>query len=328
MEPENKDIPTVTTVESDRPNGRANKNDRHKWVASLESILEYILKNEQSEQATSLVLEELIERLRESGINMPHTVSTPYINTIPPEKEPPYPGNREIERRIKSYVRWNAMAMVVNANRLHPDVGGHISTYASSATLYEVASNHFFRGGDGDDHPATWFIFRAMPRRATMRARFSNGASTRPSCIISARNFPAVGGVSSYPHPYLMPDFWQFPTVSMGLAPIMSIYQARFIALSARAVVCSAVKSRAVWCFIGDGEMDEPESLGRAHARGARESRQSHLGRQLQSAAARWPGSRQRQNYSGARSALSRRGLECHQSHLGFRLGSAVGAGR
>ena len=151
MEPENKDTPAVTVVESERPNGRANKNDRHKWVASLESILEYILKNEQPENA-SLVLEELIERLRQSGINLPHMVSTPYINTIPPEKEPPYPGNREIERRIKSYIRWNAMAMVVKANRIHPDIGGHISTYASSATLYEVAQNHFFRGGDGDDH--------------------------------------------------------------------------------------------------------------------------------------------------------------------------------
>ena len=165
MEPENKDIPTVTTVESERPNGRANKNERHKWVASLESILEYILKNEQPENA-SLVLEELIERLRQSGINLPHMVSTPYINTIPPEKEPPYPGDREIERRIKSYIRWNAMAMVVKANRLHPDIGGHISTYASSATLYEVASNHFFRGGDGDDHPVTWFIFKATRRPA------------------------------------------------------------------------------------------------------------------------------------------------------------------
>src|SRR4029453_1661191 len=148
MEPENKDTPAVTVVESERPNGRANKNERHKWVASLESILEYILKNEQPENA-SLVLEELIERLRHSGLNLPHTVSTPYINTIPPDKEPPYPGNREIERRIKSSIRWNAMAMVVKANRIHPDIGGHISTYASSATLYEVGQNNFFRGRDG-----------------------------------------------------------------------------------------------------------------------------------------------------------------------------------
>ena len=171
MEPENKDIPTVTTVESERPNGRANKNERHKWVASLESILEYILKNEQPENA-SLVLEELIERLRQSGINLPHMVSTPYINTIPPEKEPPYPGDREIERRIKSYIRWNAMAMVVKANRIHPGIGGHISTYASSATLYEVASNHFFRGGDGDDHRRHGLLSRpCVARRVFARLR-------------------------------------------------------------------------------------------------------------------------------------------------------------
>src|SRR5690349_24174460 len=132
MEPQNKDLAAVTPVDAERPNGRAYKSERHKWVASVESILEYILKNEQSENA-SLILEELIQRLRESGLKLPHPISTPYINTIPAEQEPSYPGNREIERRIKSYIRWNAMAMVVKANRIHPDIGGHISTYASSA---------------------------------------------------------------------------------------------------------------------------------------------------------------------------------------------------
>ena len=138
MEPEKKPAANGNTVDS--------RNGRHKWLASLEYILEYILKNEQSEQATFLI--ELIERLRESGLKIPHTVSTPYLNTISTDRQPPYPGDREIERRIKSYVRWNAMAMVVKANRLHPDIGGHISTFASTATLYEIAFNHFFRGAD------------------------------------------------------------------------------------------------------------------------------------------------------------------------------------
>ncbi|HEX2931505.1 MAG TPA: pyruvate dehydrogenase (acetyl-transferring), homodimeric type, partial [Candidatus Binatia bacterium] len=147
MEPEKKDLPTGTWSNSDRENGKGAKNDRRKWVASLENILEYILKNEQPAE-TSRLIEELTDRLRESGHNIPRSVNTPYINTILPEKEPPYPGNREIERRIKSYIRWNAMAMVVKANRIHPDIGGHISTYASSATLYEVGFNHFFRGAE------------------------------------------------------------------------------------------------------------------------------------------------------------------------------------
>ena len=137
-----------TPADSGYANGKSAKHDPHQSIASLEYILEYILKNEESEQASQL-LEELADRLRESGVKIPHMVSTPYRNTIAPEKEPPYPGNREIERRIKSYVRWNAMAMVVKANRLHPDIGGHISTYASSATLYEVGQNHFFRASDG-----------------------------------------------------------------------------------------------------------------------------------------------------------------------------------
>ncbi len=143
MELEKKDLIPVNSITSEGGNHKETKNDRHKWIASLEYILEYILKNEESEQASRL-LEELTERLRESGLKIPHTVSTPYINTIPPEKEPRYPGNREIERRIKSYMRWNAMAMVVKANRLHADIGGHISTYASSATLYEVGLQPFF----------------------------------------------------------------------------------------------------------------------------------------------------------------------------------------
>ena len=190
MQFENKPTADGSTVNGEQDNGKATKSDRRKWVASLEYILEYILKNEEPEQA-ALLVEELSDRLRQSGLKIPLTVSTPYINTIPPEKEPPYPGNREIERRIKSYVRWNAMAMVVKANRLHADIGGHISTYASSATLYEVGQNHFFRGSDGGNPRRHGLLSRPCVA-GRLFARLCRMAHQRAqACIISARSFPA-----------------------------------------------------------------------------------------------------------------------------------------
>src|SRR5690349_20162261 len=260
METENKSTSRIITpAENEQPNGRGNKNDRQKWVSSLEHILELILKNEQAGQA-SLLIEELTERLRESGMKIPPTVSTPYINTIPRENEPRYPGDREIERRIKSYVRWNAMAMVVKANRLHPDIGGHISTYASSATLYEVGFNHFFRGGD-DDHYADMVYFQGHASPGAYARAYVEWRINAPKLHHFRQELSSVGGVSSYPHPYLMPDFWQFPSVSMGLAPIMSIYQARFVRyLKSRGLLTAEEPN--IWCFAGDGEMDEPEASG------------------------------------------------------------------
>jgi pyruvate dehydrogenase E1 component len=249
MQPENKST----------GNGKSTKDDRHQWIASLEYFLGYILKNEHSEQASQL-LEELADRLRQSGIKIPFTVSTPYINTIPPEKEPPYPGNREIERRIKSYVRWNAMAMVVKANRLHADIGGHISTYASAATLYEVGQNHFFRGSDGTHH-ADMIYFQGHASPGVYSRAYVEWRINAPRLHHFRQELSSVGGLSSYPHPYLMPDFWQFPTVSMGLAPLMSIYQARFLRYLKSRGLLSGEEPR-VWCFPGDGEMDEPESSG------------------------------------------------------------------
>jgi pyruvate dehydrogenase E1 component len=259
MERQNKDLAAVTPVDAERPNGRANKSERHKWVASVESILEYILKNEQAENA-SLILEELIQRLRQSGLKLPDPVSTPYINTIPPEQEPSYPGNREIERRIKSYIRWNAMAMLVKANRIHPDIGGHISTYASSATLYEVGFNHFFRGDD-DDHYADMVYFQGHASPGAYARAYVEWRINAPKLHHFRQELSSVGGVSSYPHPYLMPDFWQFPSVSMGLAPIMSIYQARFMRYLQSRGLLTGEEPR-IWCFPGDGEMDEPEASG------------------------------------------------------------------
>ena len=259
MEREEKDAAQTPKPETNRGNGKGLKSDRNKWVASLEYILEYILKNEESEQAGHL-LDELADRLRESGLKVPDRISTPYLNTIPAEKEPKYPGNREIERRIKSYVRWNAMAMVVKANRLHADIGGHISTYASAATLYEVGLNHFFRGSDGDNN-ADMIYFQGHASPGSYSRAYVEWRINAPKLHHFRQELSNVGGVSSYPHPYLMPSFWQFPSVSMGLAPIMSIYQARFNRYLKSRGLLSGEEPR-VWCFPGDGEMDEPEASG------------------------------------------------------------------
>lgn len=231
-----------------------------KWFESLEHVLEFILKAGQAERVP-LLLNKVIAKLRQSGVNLPHTISTPYVNTIPSEEEPAYPGNREIERRIKSLARWNAMAMVVKANRVHNGLGGHISTYASSATLYEVAFNHIFRGGDGN-HPADIIYFQGHAAPGNYSRAYLERRLDAQHLHNFRQELAEGGGLSSYPHPYLMPEFWQFPTVSMGLGPIMSIYQARFNRyLHARKLVNWTEEPR-VFAYVGDGEIDEPESLG------------------------------------------------------------------
>ncbi|MEI6394116.1 MAG: pyruvate dehydrogenase (acetyl-transferring), homodimeric type [Verrucomicrobiota bacterium] len=236
-----------------------NEAEEEKWLESLETVVEYALK-EQGPQKTTRFLDNLTGRLRKRGIEVPRVVSTPYINTIPADKQAPFPGDWEMERRIKSYVRWNAMAMVVNANREHGGLGGHISTYASSATLCEVAFNHFLRGRTeefiGDmvyfqGHATPGIYARAYLERRLNETHLQN----------FRQELAPGGGLSSYPHPYLMPEFWQFPTVSMGLGPLLSIYQARFNRyLKARGFMKG--EEPKVWAFIGDGESDEPESLG------------------------------------------------------------------
>ncbi|MDH3251803.1 MAG: pyruvate dehydrogenase (acetyl-transferring), homodimeric type [Ignavibacteria bacterium] len=233
--------------------------ERQKYQNSLENVLEYFLKHMEPERVPDIV-DKLISGLRESGINIPPPVSSPYINTIPPEEEPVYPGNREIERSIKSYLRWNAMAMVVKANRLHSGLGGHISTYASSATLHEVGFNHFFRGGEGD-RPADQIYFQGHASPGNYARAFLERRLEASHLHNFRQELSAGGGLSSYPHPYLMPGFWQFPSVSMGLAPIMSIYQARFNRYMNARGFQKGDEPR-VWCFIGDGETDEPETLG------------------------------------------------------------------
>jgi pyruvate dehydrogenase E1 component len=165
---------------------------------------------------SSAFLEKLMATLRESGLAPSSAVSTPYVNTIPADQQPPYPGNWELEVRNKSYIRWNAMAMVVNANRRNPTLGGHISTFASSATLYEVGFNHFFRGGDGE-RPADLIYFQGHASPGNYARAYVEGRLDERHLQNFRQELAEGGGLSSYPHPYLMPDFWQFPTVSMGL---------------------------------------------------------------------------------------------------------------
>ena len=235
--------------------GDVDPTETAEWLESLD----YVLQSKGPERVGQL-LEALDQTAHRNGVELPFTATTPYCNTIPRDKQPPYPGNRELERRIKSFVRWNAMAMVTRANRDPAAPGGHISTFASSATLYEVALNHFIRGrGDGFDGDQVYYQGHAAPG---MYARaFLEGRLTEQNLVNFRRELSEGGGLSSYPHPWLMPDFWEFPTVSMGLAPIMAIYQARFNEyLRDRGIVDTSNKR--VWAFLGDGECDEPESLG------------------------------------------------------------------
>lgn len=228
--------------------------ETREWIEALEAVIQA-----QGPQRAHYLVERLIDKARRSGINIPFSATTAYINTIPPHLEARYPGDMAIERRIRSYVRWNAMAMVVQANRKSTEYGGHIATFASAATLYEVGFNHFFRaptkdfGGD-----LVYFQGHASP--GIYARAFLEGRLTEEH-LHNFRAEVAGKGLSSYPHPWLMPDFWQFPTVSMGLGPLMAIYQARFMRyLHDRGLLDTS--GRKVWCFCGDGEMDEPESIG------------------------------------------------------------------
>jgi pyruvate dehydrogenase E1 component len=195
------------------------------------------------------------------GVPQECALTTPYTNTIPLSAQPPYPGDRALERRIKSIVRWNAMAMVVRANRESPGIGGHISTFASAATLYEVGFNHFFKGRGEDGFSGDMVFFQGHAAPGIYAQAFVEGRLTERDLENFRHELAPGGGLSSYPHPYLMPHFWEFPTVSMGLGPLMAIYQARFNQYLADRGIRDT-KGRKVWAFLGDGEMDEPESLG------------------------------------------------------------------
>jgi pyruvate dehydrogenase E1 component len=236
-------------------------------VADLESIetrewldsLEYVLQTGGPVRAGQL-LQQVSEHARRRGIRLPFTANTPYINTLTPDQEVPFPGSQEIERRIKSLVRWNAIVMVLRANKAEPGIGGHISTFASAATLYEVGFNHFFRAaGDDDDRDIVFYQGHAAP--GIYARAFLEGRLTEKHLDNFRRELAAGGGLSSYPHPWLMPEFWEYPTVSMGLGPIMAIYQSRFIRYLEDRGLKKPSNSK-VWAFLGDGECDEPEALG------------------------------------------------------------------
>ncbi|MGH9149691.1 MAG: pyruvate dehydrogenase (acetyl-transferring), homodimeric type, partial [Acidimicrobiales bacterium] len=224
------------------------------WVDSLDAVVET-----RGKVRGTFLLMKLLERALELQVGFPATVSTPYINTIAAEHEPWFPGDEHMERRIRAYIRWNAAVMVTRANTLSEGIGGHLSTYASSASLYEVGFNHFFRGkDDGQAGDQVYFQGHAAPgiyARAFIEGRLSEEQLDHFRQELGGR------GLSSYPHPRLMPEFWEFPTVSMGLGPINAIYQARFNRYLHHRRIADTSRAK-VWCFLGDGETDEPESLG------------------------------------------------------------------
>ncbi len=237
-----------------------NSDDDPQETAEWLNSLDYVIASGGPRRAEYL-LDRLKERAFQRGVRYAGAATTPYVNTIPVEQQPEYPGDREVERRLKHAIRWNAMAMVVRANHLSPGIGGHISTYASAATLYEVAFNHFFHGKEGGEPPDQVF-FQGHASPGVYARAFLLGRLSEEQLKNFRRELQPTPGLSSYPHPWLMPDFWEFPTVSMGLGPIMAIYQARFNQyLVDRGIKPDAAASR-VWAFLGDGECDEPEALG------------------------------------------------------------------
>jgi len=228
--------------------------ETREWLDALESVLE----NEGAERAHFL-LEQLIDKAHDTVVGMSFCKTTPYCNTIPPDREQRSTGNHELEHRIRALTRWNAMALVLNANRESSGLGGHIATFASAATLYDVGMNHFFRGKTAT-HGGDLVYFQGHSSPGIYARAFLEGRLTEEQ-MHKFRQESEGGGLSSYPHPWLMPGFWQFSTVSMGLGPLMAIYQARFMRyLEHRSI--TQTTGRKVWAFLGDGETDEPESLG------------------------------------------------------------------
>ncbi len=233
--------------------------ETEEWVDSFDAVLEV-----HGKARARFLLMKLLERANESQVGFPATVSTPYVNTIPADQEPWFPGDEETERRIRAFIRWNAAIMVVRANHVAEGIGGHLATFASSAALYEVGFNHFFRGKDGGQ-PGDQVFFQghAAPgiyARAFLEKRLTEGQLEHFRMELSGAT-DGTGGLSSYPHPRLMPDFWEFPTVSMGIGPLNAIYQAHFNRYLHNRGIVDTSGSR-VWCFVGDGECDEPETLG------------------------------------------------------------------
>ena len=228
--------------------------ETREWLEALDAVIEH-----EGPVRAQFLLEQLVARARNTGAYIPYNANTAYKNTIPADREARSPGDPEMEHRIRSLVRWNAMATVVRANKDSGELGGHIASFASAATLYDVAFNHFFRAAN-EKYLGDLIFFQGHSAPGIYARAFLEGRITEQQ-LISFRQEVDGKGLSSYPHPWLMPDFWQFPTVSMGLGPLMAIYQARFMRyLRDRSII--PAQGRKVWAFMGDGEMDEPESLG------------------------------------------------------------------
>ncbi|MFN3595114.1 MAG: pyruvate dehydrogenase (acetyl-transferring), homodimeric type, partial [Thiobacillaceae bacterium] len=240
----------------------ADAQETREWLDALTAVIE----REGPERAHYL-LEQLLEEARQHSVDMPFSATTGYVNTIEPSEEAHNPGNLELEGRLRAYMRWNAMAMVVKANRLNPpdggDLGGHISSFQSLAHMFAVGFNHFWHADDTDEggtHGGDLLYIQGHSAPGIYARAFMEGRLSEEQ-LLHFRQEVDGKGISSYPHPKLMPEFWQFPTVSMGLGPLMAIYQARFLKyLHARGIADTS--QRKVWVFCGDGEMDEPESLG------------------------------------------------------------------
>src|SRR5271163_299178 len=238
-------------VTSEDPNAQ----ETSEWLEALDGVVE-----EGGADRAAYLLSRLTDRAALYGVQAPSGLKTPYINTIPVEEEVPYPGDRAIERRIKSLIRWNAMAMVVRANKHDSGIGGHISTYASLATLAEVGHNHFFHGRHGDQ-PGDFVYFQGHASPGEYARAYLEGRLNEKHLENFRHELREHPGLSSYPHPWLMQDFWQFPTVSMGIGPLNAIYQARFMKyLENRDLIPKT--DRKVWAFVGDGETDEVDTLG------------------------------------------------------------------
>jgi len=228
--------------------------ETQEWLDALDSVLEF-----DGADRAGLLLEELLKEARRNGAPVPYSANTPYLNTIPPRQEPAHPGDGEIEHRIRSLIRWNAVAIVLRANKESSELGGHIASFQSAATLYDTGFNHFWHA-PSEGHGGDLLFVQGHCSPGIYARSFLEGRFTEEQ-MLSFRQEVGGKGLSSYPHPWLMPDYWQFPTVSMGLGPLMAIYQARFLKYLHNRELADTT-NRHVWAFLGDGEMDEPESLG------------------------------------------------------------------
>ncbi|MDQ4060113.1 MAG: pyruvate dehydrogenase (acetyl-transferring), homodimeric type, partial [Pseudomonadota bacterium] len=228
--------------------------ETQEWRDALDSVLEF-----EGPERAHFLLQQVIGSARRKGAPVPYSANTPYLNTIPPERQERHPGDRAIEHRIRSLIRWNALAIVLRANKHSSELGGHIASFQSAATLYDVGFQHFWHA-PSERHGGDLVFIQGHSSPGIYARAFLEGRLSEEQ-LLNFRQEVDGKGLSSYPHPWLMPDFWQFPTVSMGLGPLMAIYQARFLKyLHFRGL--ANTENRRVWAFMGDGEMDEPESTG------------------------------------------------------------------